>query len=169
MNASHIASGIILALVLGASVYTDLRYGKILNKVVLPCVPLGLLIWGLGAGPAGLAFSLQGMAVASIALAVAATLAWMAPGDAKLILAIGALKGPAFVGSTMILGALIGGVIGVIILARRRLLGNVATSAAVALGSHLPLSTVWSARAGHMPYSLAIALGAVAAGLIPLW
>jgi prepilin peptidase CpaA len=169
MNASQIAGGAVLALVLGASVYTDLRHGKILNKVVLPCVPLGLLIWGLGAGWLGLVFSLEGMAVGSIALAAAAILAWIAPGDAKLILAIGALRGPAFVGSTMILGALIGGIMGVIILAKRRLLGNAAASAAVALGSHLPLSTVWSVRAGRMPYSIAIALGAVAAGLIPLW
>ena len=38
---------------LSLSVYTDVRYGKILNKVVLPSVPVGLLIWGVGGGFCG--------------------------------------------------------------------------------------------------------------------
>jgi len=160
---------IVLAGVLGVSVYTDLRYAKILNKVVLPCVPIGLLIWGIGGGWKGVIFSLSGMGIAAIGLLIAATYKWIAPGDAKLMLAIGALKGAVFLGSTMLWGAVIGGVIALILLARRRLLAPMMTSAALAVGSRVPFSTVWSQRAGYMPYSLAIGLGAVVAAIAPLW
>jgi prepilin peptidase CpaA len=169
MDGSHIAGGTILALALLISVYTDVRYGKILNRVVLPCIPLGLLIFGVGTGLKGVLFSLEGMGVASIALLVAATLKWIAPGDAKLILAVGALTGPTFAASTMVLGSLIGGIIALLMLARRRLLAPMATSAVVAFGSRMPFSAVWSARAGYMPYSVAIALGAIAAGIAGRW
>ena len=80
-------------------------------------------------------YSLEGMAVAMIALLVAATLRWIAPGDAKLILAVGALTGPAFAASTMVLGALAGGLIALVMIARKRLLTPMARSAAVAFGS----------------------------------
>jgi prepilin peptidase CpaA len=166
---SQVMRAAVLGLVLSISVFTDVRYGKILNRVVLPCVPLGLLIFGLGAGWTGVLFSLEGMGVASIALLVAATLKWVAPGDAKLILAIGALTGPTFTASTMVLGSLIGGIIALLMLARRRLLASMATSAVVAFGSRMPFSAVWSARAGYMPYSVAIALGAIAAAIAGMW
>jgi prepilin peptidase CpaA len=169
MHGCYMAGRVVLALVLAISVYTDVRYGKILNKVVLPCVPAGLLIWGVGAGFDGLLFSLEGMAVAVIALLVAATLRWIAPGDAKLILAVGVLAGPAFVASTMLLGALAGGAIAIAMLVRRHLLMPMAKSAAVAYGSRIQFSTVWSTRAGYMPYSVPIALGAVAAQMLRLW
>lgn len=169
MHECYIASRAVLALVLAVSVYTDVRYGKILNKIVLPCVPIGLIIWGVGSGLTGLFFSLEGMAVSMIALFVAATLKWIAPGDAKLILAVGALTGPAFAAGTMLLGALVGGGIALVMLARRRLLMPITRSAALAYGSRTPFSAVWSTRAGYMPYSIAIALGAVAAQVVKLW
>jgi len=163
---------IVIALVVTVvciSVYTDLRYGKILNKVVLPCVPLGLLIWGIADGVNGILFSLGGMAIGSIALLVAATLRWIAPGDAKLILAIGALAGARFVSSAMVYCALAGGIIALIFLARKRLLKPLAAHAVATLANQLPLSTVWATRAGYIPYSFAVAAGVLLAGLFPLW
>jgi prepilin peptidase CpaA len=169
MHECYIASRVVLALVLSVSVYTDVRYGKILNNIVLPCVPLGLIIWGVSCGSAGLLISLEGMAIAVIALFVAAVPRWIAPGDAKLILAIGAVTGPGFTASTMLFGAVIGGGIALAMLARKHLLMPIAKSAAVAFGSGTRFSTVWSTRAGYMPYSVAIALGAVGAQVAGLW
>jgi prepilin peptidase CpaA len=154
---------IIVLVVICISVYTDLRYGKILNKFVLPCVPLGLVLGGIANGWDGILLSLGGIAVGSIALLIAGAVRWIAPGDAKLILAIGALTGARFVGWTMVCTALAGGVIALIFLTRKRLLKPLAATAMAAWASHLPVSTVWSARAGHIPYSLAIAAGAVSA------
>jgi len=169
MSLSAAFSGAILIALLAISVYTDVRYAKIFNKFVLPCIPLGLLIWGLGDGWAGVIFSAQGLGVGSIALLISATTRWLAPGDAKLIAAIGALAGPAFVGSTMIFGAAVGGVVALGILLRKRMLGQWAAGTAVAFAARLPVSTAWTNRAGYIPYSLAIASGAILATFLPLW
>ena len=40
----------VLASVLAITVYTDAKHGKIYNKVVLPCIPVGILLWGIGDG-----------------------------------------------------------------------------------------------------------------------
>lgn len=159
----------LLVSVLSISLYTDLRYGKILNKVVLPCVPLGLLLWGIADGTDGILFSLGGMALGSLALLLAGTLRWIAPGDAKLIVAIGALTGARFVGSAMVYCAFAGGVLALVFLARKRLLRPLAATAMAAWTNRLPLSTVWATRAGYIPYSFAVAAGVVMAACLPLW
>jgi len=168
MNTSELIIAL-LAVVLCICIYTDLRQGKILNKVVLPCVPFGVLIWGIADGWDGILLSIGGIAVGSIALLVAGTLKWIAPGDAKLILAIGALTGARFVGSAMVYSALAGGLMAVIYLSRKRLLRPLAASVATAWVNQLPLSTVWATRAGYIPYSFAVAAGVLLAGLFPLW
>ena len=147
------------------SMYTDLRYGKILNRLVLPCIPLGLLIWGLGQGWDGVLFSLQGIAIGSVALLVAGALRWIGPGDAKLMVAIGALNGPTFVLYTAGFGAIAGGVMALAVLLRRRMVKTWTMETAVAILSHLPIETCWADRAGYIPYSIAIAIGALAAAL----
>ena len=169
MNVSLVASTAVLIVVLAASIYTDLKYAKILNKFVLPCVLIGLLIWGIGSAWPGLVFSLEGIGVGAVALVIAATVRWLAPGDAKLIVAVGALTGPYFVGSTMLYGAVAGGLIAVVIMMRKRLLRDWAAGTAVAVTAHIPVASAWSRRAGFMPYSLAIAAGALVAGFLPLW
>ena len=151
------------------SVYTDLRYAKIYNRFVLPCVPAGILILGIAHGWQGVLFSAEGIGIGAIALLVASSVRWLAPGDAKLIVAVGALMGPGFVGATMLYGALAGGVAAVGIMLRRRLLAQWATQTAVALSARIPVSATWSARAGYMPYSLAIACGAIVAWFVPIW
>jgi prepilin peptidase CpaA len=159
----------LVALVLVVSIYTDLRYGKIFNKIVLPCIPAGLIIYGVADGWNGILFSLGGIAVGSIALIIAGTLRWMAPGDAKLIVAVGALTGARFVGVALVYCALAGGMIAIILLMRKRLLRPLAATAMAAWVNQLPLSTVWATRAGYLPYSLAVGAGVVFAAFFPLW
>jgi prepilin peptidase CpaA len=148
---------------------TDWRFGKIYNKLVLPLVPLGLLIWGLGMGWDGVLYSMGGITIGLAALLLAGTLRWIAPGDAKLILAVGALTGARFTSMAVVYCALAGGLIALIYLARKRILRPFAASAIAAWAYQLPLSTVWSGRAGYIPYSFAVAAGVACASALPLW
>jgi len=166
---SSALTGVILIVVLAVSVYTDIRYAKIFNKVVLPCIPLGILILGVFHGWPGVVTSLQGVAVGSIALVIAGVFGWLAPGDAKLLVAVGALQGPAFAASTLVYGALFGGAMALAVLARKHMLRHWATGTAVAWSGRVPLSEAWALRAGYLPYSIAIAAGTSLAALWPLW
>lgn len=159
-----LAAGMVLV-----SLYTDVRSGKIHNKFVLPLVPVGLVLWGVSDGWIGLLHCLAGIAVGGIALLIAGGPRWMAPGDAKLFTAIGALMGPDFVGSAMIYAGLAGGVLALAMMARKRLLKQWATSSAVAWSAHLPVSSFWAGRAGFMPYSIPIAIGCAIAVFCPLF
>ena len=154
-----------LAVTVGMSVLTDIACGKIYNKVVLTAVPVGILIWGAAEGWPGVLKSLSGIAVGSIALLFAGGLKWIAPGDAKLIVAIGALMGAAYVGWAMLFGAVAGGVLALMILAKRRLLKTWLWNTAAAWTARLPLSTFWAERSGYLPYSVPIAVGCAAAAL----
>lgn len=169
MNIAEAMTTGVLAAALAVSLYTDVTRGKILNKVTLPCIALGLVIWGIARGSQGVLFSLEGIACGCIALLIAGGPKWIAPGDAKLMIAIGALQGPAFVGYTAVFGALAGGVMALEVMFRRRLVKSWARQTAVAVSSHLPVQSCWAGRAGYIPYSIAIAFGALAAGLYSLY
>jgi prepilin peptidase CpaA len=160
--------GIAWAMV-AVAVYTDLRFGKIYNKLVLPLVPVGLMIWGITMGWDGIILSLGGIAIGIMALLLAGTLRWIAPGDAKLILALGALTGARFTSMAVVYCALAGGLIALIYLARKRILKPFAANAIAAWANQLPLSTVWAGRAGYIPYSFAVAAGVACASAFPLW
>jgi len=166
MDASELTRTALLLSLLSVSVYTDVRHGKIFNKVVLPCIPVGFAIWTVSDGADGALAALAGIGVGCIGLFVAGVFGWIAPGDAKLLVAVGSLMGARFVGTAMILGALAGGVIGLAIMIRRRLLGRWATGMAIAMGAHLPVSNLWVERAGYIPYSIPIAIGCALAGVI---
>ena len=150
-------------------VYTDVHRGKIYNKIVLPFIPIGLALWAMTGGWGGFVHGLAGMGVGGIALLIAAGPRWMAPGDAKLLTAIGALTGPAFAGSAMVFAGLAGGLIGLTMMTRRRLLKQWAAGSVVAWSAHLPVSSFWADRAGFIPYSIPIAIGCAMAGIYPIW
>jgi prepilin peptidase CpaA len=150
-------------------VYTDVSRGKIYNKIVLPFVPIGLALWAVTGGWDGIVYGLAGLGIGAITLLIAGGLRWIAPGDAKLLTAIGALMGPAFVGSAMVFAGLAGGLIGLTMMARRRLIRQWAAGSVLAWSAHLPISSFWIDRAGFMPYSIPIAMGCAIAGIYPLW
>lgn len=86
-----------LALVLGASVFTDLYYGKVFNAFVAPAMILGLILGGLLGGWSGLGDSVFGLLVGGGMLIVPFAFGIMGGGDVKLAAAVGALAGVMFV------------------------------------------------------------------------
>ncbi len=75
------------------STYTDIRWRRVKNGVVLLFGCLGLLVRGIGGGSQAIAVGLVG---ASLGLLWWLAVAWarLGPGDAKLAMALGAILGP---------------------------------------------------------------------------
>ena len=130
-----------LALLLLAASACDLRTRRIPNGLCAAGIAAGLLghAWH-GAGP--LAWSLAGIAAALPLLLLYALRAFGA-GDVKLLMAVGALAGPAFVGWTLAGAVCAGGV-----LACAWILGRAAWTRSLRPGNR------------RMPFAPAIALGA---------
>jgi prepilin peptidase CpaA len=157
-------------LVAGVLVATavDLRTGRIPN--VLTAAMTGL---GLGFAATGL----SGISVGAAVLGFLIGLALMLPGhalgatgagDVKLMAAIGTIVGPAMVVTAFLFTAVAGGVLAIIVAARRRRLG--ATFAGTARMIATPTDTQREIQAApttsRFAYGPAIAIGSVLAALI---
>jgi prepilin peptidase CpaA len=162
---------VVLAAGVTYCVYTDVRWGKIFNKITFPLMLSGLFLNTLFRGFAGSLESLEGFA-AAIGLALLLTLVagpGLGGGDIKLIAAIGALCGPAFVLWTCLFTALAGSVIFLIPLIRRGLLiytvrnfvGNVYRKYLL----QMPVDVAEGSRSDKQPFSVAILAGVVLAFL----
>jgi prepilin peptidase CpaA len=160
---------IVLAAGLTYCVYTDVRWGKIFNKITFPFILTGFFLNTLFRGFAGSIESLEGFG-AAIGLALLLTLAagpGLGGGDVKLIAAIGALCGPTFVLWTCLFTALAGSVIFLIPLIRRGLLvytvrnfvGNVYRKYLL----QMPVDVAEGSRSGKQPFSVAIMAGVILA------
>lgn len=150
----------VLLLVLLISLVTDLRRQKIYNAVTFPAIGLGLF-WHTGfAGWAGLLFSGEGLLLGFGLLLVPYLLGGMGAGDVKLLAAIGALTGPAFVFSSFLYSSIIGGVIALTIMIR-----NSGWKQSLLRISHPSLKFRPRSAQGVFPYGVAIAIGTLAAYL----
>jgi len=98
--------------VVTAASITDLRWGKVFNVLTMPALLAGVVINLAAAGLPGLWLSLQGIAMGlGLLLATLLLGQYMGGGDIKLLMALGAIKGPTFVLWTLIIGILLGGVL----------------------------------------------------------
>ncbi len=160
---------VVLAAGLATAVYTDVRWGKIFNKLTLPLILTGLFLNLIFAGWAGGLESLKG-AGAAIGLALLLTLVagpGLGGGDVKLLAAIGALCGPRFVLWTSLYTALAGSIIFLIPLVRRGILlytvrnfvGNIYRKFVL----QLPVDVAEGSRGGKQPFSIAILAGVILA------
>lgn len=160
---------VVLAAGLTYSVYTDVRCGKIFNKITFPLMLTGLLLNTTFGGLAGSLISLEGFA-AAIGLALLLTLVagpGLGGGDIKLIAAIGALCGPEFVLWTCLFTGLTGSVIFLVPLIRRGILvytlRNFAGNLCRKYLLHMPVDVAEGSRSGKQPFSVAILAGVILA------
>ncbi len=117
----------VLAVVLVAGSYTDLRYEKIYNWITLPAVLVGLAghavvggLAGQGQLQLGLSGSAAGLAVGFLPLMVAWLAGGIGGGDAKLMGAVGALTGWQFTLAAMMYGFAVAAVMAVAVMIARR-------------------------------------------------
>jgi prepilin peptidase CpaA len=168
-NSAADAVKVVLAAGVLYSVYTDVRWGKIFNKITFPLILIGFLLNSWFWGAAGALESLKGFG-AAIGMALLLTLAagpGLGGGDVKLMAAIGALCGPRFVVWTGLFTALAGSVIFLIPLIRRRLLiftvSNFARNIYRKFVLQMPVDVAEGSLCGKQPYSVAILAGVLLA------
>ncbi len=156
----------LLIIMVGVCLYTDIKEQKIYNKVLLPALVIGLagnmLLYGLP----GLKNSFLGLLAGMGLLLLPFLLGGMGAGDVKLLGVIGVIQGPAFVFQAFLLTAVVGGFIALILLARRKLMGETLRrlgTAFVSLFLMIPRGAVFeglqSPQAIAFPYGIAISIG----------
>ena len=153
-----------LAILLTLAAVCDIRSHRIPNLLVLTGLVLGPAWHGWRGGWPGLLLSLEGVAVAALALLPYA-LGGLGAGDVKLLGAVGALMGPLFLLWTLPGTVLAGALLALAWTARRGVLRETVHNTLLGLhllGAGAGVGALASAsRAGKMPLAPAIALGAV--------
>ena len=165
------ATALLLFVLLGVSVATDLRSRRIPNLLLLPALSLALMLHAIDAGVAGLGTATGGLAVGLAMLMPLYAIGGMGAGDVKLLGVIGSFLGPwgAVVAgmATMIAGA----VLGIVFLLWQRFWPVLGTQTAQFSSPH-NLTTVTppvfepaqnGPRNSYIPYAPAIAAGTIVA------
>jgi prepilin peptidase CpaA len=99
---------------------TDCRDRRIPNLLTLPAVLAGLMFHAGTGGPVGALWALKGALFGGVLLIIPFALGGMGGGDVKLLAAAGAWLGLQGVGHLFIYGALVGAMISIGLMARRR-------------------------------------------------
>jgi prepilin peptidase CpaA len=157
---------ILLFIMLGVALYTDMRFGKIYNKLVFPSMVLGIVLAAGRLGMMGVFQSLEGIGLVAALYLILAPAGAFGGGDAKLFMAIGSLMGVGFVCWALAYSALIGGVMAVLIAARHRILISTARNAVMSFFHAGLLSGI--SGGSRFRYTPAIALGALLTCLLNL-
>lgn len=152
---------ILLLIILAISFVTDVKSRKILNTVTFPAMGIGLIYNTITMGWDGFVFSSLGLLTGFALLIIPYLLGGMAAGDVKLLMAIGALKGTTFVVSSFLYIAIIGGIIALIILIKKKEL--ISSLQRIFFSAQMrTLDSLSKADLHHAyPYGVAIVLGTV--------
>ena len=110
-----------------AAAYFDLRYRKVPTWLIL-CALSGGVIIGVYGGWSDLGYGLLGLAMGLLLLLPAFVLHMVGGGDVKTLAAIGLLVGPHLLWCSFLLGAVVGGMLALAILAVRYLSINRSSS-----------------------------------------
>jgi prepilin peptidase CpaA len=162
------ASIVFCGFLLGIGIYLDLKRHRIPNLLTLPACLAGVLYHILSSGFAsGLLFSMKGLALGLAILIIPFLIGGMGGGDVKLLAALGSWLGPAGVFNLFLYGALAGGVIALIMVAKKSGLEGIKS---IFLGIFFDLAARQrpqiDQRNPGLPYSIPIAAGYVAYLLI---
>lgn len=158
----------ILGIVLLISFITDVRKRRILNIVTFPAMGIGLFYYTLTLGWKGFLFSGAGLLVGFALLLIPYLLGGMGAGDVKLLAAIGALTGTSFVLHSFFYTALIGGVIGLILIMKRMEFWKFFKSPTYTLYSLMNLKGYKFNKESKLtyPYGVAITFGTLCAAFV---
>lgn len=154
--------------------WTDLRSKKISNRVLLSFAAAGIFLHIYFSGWGGLLEGLAGFATGLLLLIIPFLLRQMGGGDVKLLAVVGLLKGPPFVLSVFLWGALAGGILACLSLVRRKRLLAVLQALGYTVIFRLarapapyPFGTLEeTASEETLPYGVAVAAGVLAAFLL---
>lgn len=113
-----IASDAILILLLTVGLYMDIRYRRLPNWLTIPVIVIGIVMRSVDAGWFGALDAIGGVLFAFV-LILPFIHGGLGGGDLKFLAAIGALKGFYFVLWSSLLGAVLGGIVSVVILLRQ--------------------------------------------------
>lgn len=166
-----IAASIVLAI---AAAYTDIRWSKIFNWMTVPFAALGLTLNTVAAGLDGTLLSLGGIGAGFALWLISNFLGRiMGGGDIKLLMAFGALLGPLFMLYTFVIGALVGGVMALVLAVRQGVLGRMVrqmgTSVYMRAAFSTPMEIADGAGEVRLPYAIALGLGALISVGIRYW
>ena len=148
-----------------AAVFTDSKRGIIPNRLTFPAMFLGLAVSAGLNGVGGLGLAAQGMAVALGLMLIPFVVGGMGAGDVKLLIALGAWLGPGPVVWTFTYGALLGGVLALLLIVRQQGWAPV----------YLALSGSWrrllsgagdGVRTASFPYAAALWFGVIATNFV---
>lgn len=177
-------NGLVIAVCLVAMV-TDGRWHRIPNWLTFPAIAAGFIVNTVGSGWEGFAHSVAGVGIAALLTVPLFAAGFIKAGDVKLVAVWGAVKGVAspllqtFVLWAFLYGAVIGGIIAVMLLARKRAWGALGRQMRAAgtslLGMLLPVppqaaqapnrwgDTTTDGLQMPFPYGIALCLGALLA------
>ncbi len=141
-----------------AVIVTDWRWQRIPNLLTYPAMAVGLVLGaleatrGIGAGQPfgdGLLDHLTGVVAAFLVCYPFYASGGLKAGDAKLLMAVGALRGTVFLLYAALYGALAGGVLALVLIAIRRL----------APPENEVADPFWRLMKSRIPYGVALGIG----------
>lgn len=146
----------------------DLRTRRIPNALTAAMSGLGLALAMTGISAVSPAASLAGLLVGFVLMMPGYMLGATGAGDVKLMAAVGAIVGPALVVSAFLFTAIAGGVVAVVVAARRgRMAATLAgTGRLLAAPAGARKEIGGASAASRFAYGPAIAIGSVMAALI---
>lgn len=144
-------------------IVTDWRWQRIPNQITYPTMLIGLVL-GLFEGIPGTPFvggaldHAAGLGLAFLVCYPFYAAGGLKAGDAKMLMAVGAVRGSVFLLSTALYGALAGGVLALVLIGIRRLAPPETEVA----------DPFWRLMKSRIPYGVALGVGAlIALGLAP--
>ena len=148
--------------------YMDIRYRRIPNKLVLAILLVGLTVNTIFGGSQGLLLSLAGFALAFVLMFFLHVFGTMGAGDVKLFAAIGAVNGVSLVLPTLLVVALIGGILAICKMiysgrARTTMFGVMHFFYGLLPGQQVPRIDIPTDRSFTLPYAVPICFGSLLA------
>jgi prepilin peptidase CpaA len=159
-------TAILLFLLLGTAIASDLRWRTIPNWLTGPAILVGLGLHTLMNQLTGFVFSLEGAALGLGLFIILYVCGWMGAGDVKLLAAVGSFLGPAQTVSAAMVIALAGGMVALVVLGfhqgwRRTGLWLWSYVQAIVLTRSVQRSTPAQGATPKVPYAIAIGLGTI--------